>query len=118
MAEEDAGSAPLFIKRKPVPWFYAKGAPAKVPLLQTIPLGLFAKAGERIPLHNPKARALILRARGTLTVPLAHIPLPPAGRLAGGIFAFPRSKLKNQQKTSIQLNFFEPVRYNDIKQAL
>ena len=35
-----------------------------------------------------------------------------------GIFAFLRPKLKNQQKTSIQLNFFEPVRYNDIKQPL
>ena len=32
--------------------------------------------------------------------------------------AFLRPKPQNELKTSIQLNFFEPVRYNDIKQPL
>ena len=83
--------------------------------------GCFCGGGgcwERIPFYRAKARALILREGGTLTVSLAHIPPLRRGGLAGGIFAFPRSTLKNQQKTSIQLNFFEPVRYNDIKQPL
>ena len=83
------------------------------------PVGIICKSGGTHTFVQSDSLCPDFTRRGNpQRFPLHTTPSLRWGGLAGGIFASPRSKLKNQQKTSIQLNFFEPMRYNDIKQPL
>lgn len=79
------------------------------------PVGIICKSGGTHTFAQSESPSPDFTRRGNPDgSPCTHSP--PSGGPACG--AFLRPKPQNELKTSIQLNFFEPVRYNDIKQAL